>query len=249
MRLKIASIARIVKQLKSRRFRLDLMMRFNNIQILSSRVVFDPRTETEFWVKQALAEIKEISRDLTSANLPIRVLDIFSGTGCIGIFLLKNSDNSFVDFVDISPQAIEQIRINLDLNKIGKKRCRIFQSDMFEGLREERLTARRNEIQSFGYDFVFANPPYVALERAHEIGEDILANDPNLALLAGNDGLLIIKEFLNQVDDFLKPKGIFFMEFDPLQKSEIEKILKEKGFDFDFRQDQFQEWRWLRARI
>ena len=223
------------------------MMKFNDIQILSSRVVFDPRTETEFWAKQALVEVEEFSRELDADDFPIRILDIFSGTGCIGIFLLENLENSFVDFIDISPQAVEQIKINLDLNKIGKKRYRIFQSDMFEGLREERLTARGNEIHSFGYDFVFANPPYVALERAHEIGEDILANDPSLALLAGSDGLLIIREFLNQVDDFLKPKGIFFMEFDPLQKPEIEKILKEKGFDFDFRRDQFQEWRWLRA--
>ncbi len=225
------------------------MIRFNNIQILSSRVVFDPRTETEFWVKQALTEIKEISKGLTSTDIPIKILDIFAGTGCIGIFLLENLENSFVDFIDISSQAVEQIRINLDLNRVRKKRCRIFQSDMFEGLREERLTARRNEIQSFGYDFVFANPPYVALERIDEVGEYPLANDPSSALFAGNDGLLIIKEFLNQIDDFLKPKGIFFMEFDPLQKSEIEKILKEKGFDFDFRKDQFQEWRWLRARV
>lgn len=224
-------------------------MKFNNIQILSSRMVFDPRTETEFWVKQAMAEIKEISKDSVAAGLPVRILDIFAGTGCIGIFLLKNMENSFVDFVDISSQAVEQIKINLDLNRAGRGRYRIFQSDMFEGLREQRLTAERNNVHSFGYDFVFANPPYVALDRINQVGEDVSANDPSLALFAGNDGLLIIREFLHQVDNFLKPKGSFFMEFDPLQKPAIEEMLKGEGFDSDFRKDQFQEWRWLKASI
>jgi len=78
-------------------------VKFLNCRIDCSRHNFLPRAETDFWVGKAIKEI--VNCKLKIKNL--EVLDIFSGTGCIGIAVLKNIKHSRVDFVDILPQVIK----------------------------------------------------------------------------------------------------------------------------------------------
>lgn len=201
-------------------------VKFLNYRIYILKKVFIPRPETEFWTKLAIREIKDLNKK------KIRVLDIFSGTGCIGIALLKNVKRLFVDFADVDENVLEQIKINLEINKIKKGRYRIIKSDIFEKIRGR-------------YDFILANPPYVALERISEVQPSVLAEEPHLALFAGKDGMDYIKRFLKEVKKYLKSKGKFYLEFDPQQKSEIEKILKKEELKFKFQKDQFKKWRFL----
>lgn len=202
-------------------------IKFINCNIDVSRRVFAPRIETEFWVKKALGDINKIK---------IEVLDIFAGSGCIGIAILKAVENATVCFIDSDKEAIKQIKINLKLNKIPKKRYRVYKSDLFE-----KLVPRRK------YDFILANPPYVATDRIYEVQKGVLEKEPHAALFAGKDGMFYIEGFLSQIKKHLKPAGKIFMEFDPLQKPRIEKILNKKGFKYAFKKDQFAKLRWLKA--
>jgi len=206
-------------------------MKFLNCKIDLSKKVFQPRIETEYWVKKSLKELKT-----ENWKLKVKILDIFTGSGCIGIAILKNIQNSFVDFVDISPKAIEQIKINLKLNKIAKNRYKVIKSNLFERVKGK-------------YDFIFANPPYVALKRINQVQKEVLKNEPKEALFAGSDGMFWIEKFLKESKKYLKPKGIIYMEFDPQQKEKIKEILEKKGFQFSFRKDQFKKYRWLKAQI
>ena len=179
------------------------------------------------------------------------MLDVFAGTGCIGIAILKNIKNANVDFVDISKEAIEQIKINLKLNKIEQKRYEIFQSNLFEKIKGRK------------YNFIFANPPYVALNRIGEVQKEVLKKEPSQALFAGKDGLFWIKKFLKKAKKYLKKNGKIFMEFDPKQKVGIKKILKKDSnppttlpskarapkLKFQFKKDQFKKFRWLKITI
>jgi release factor glutamine methyltransferase len=203
------------------------MIKFLNCKIDLSKKVFRPRIETEYWLKKAIKEISE--------NSSLEVLDIFAGSGCIGISILKNVKNSKVDFVDISSEAIEQIKINLKLNKIEKGRYRIYKSNLFEKIKGKK------------YDFIFANPPYVALDRIWQVQKEVLKKEPKIALFAGKDGMYWIRKFLFQAKKYLKKNGKIFMEFDPLQKVKIEKILKNEKFNYQFKKDQFKKYRWLVA--
>ncbi len=205
---------------------------FLNCQINFSEHNFLPRSETEFWVGKALKKIIKLRA--------LGVLDIFAGTGCIGISILKAAKQANVDFVDIDEKAIKQIKINLKLNKIPKNRYRTFQSDLFKRLAPDR--ARK-------YDFVFANPPYVALDRISEVQKEVLKREPLVALFAGKDGMVMIEKFFKQVKNYLKPAGKIFLEFDPLQKAKIEKIAKKEGIKVVFRKDQFGKYRWLEGKI
>jgi len=204
--------------------------KFLNCIIDFGNQVFQPRVETEFWVGK---EIKNFS----ASGGKIDVLDIFAGTGCIGIAILKACPERCrrVTLVDISKEAMEQIKINLKLNKIEKGRCKIIQSDLFEKLRGEK------------YDFIFANPPYVALDRINEVQKEVLKQDPYISLFSGKDGLDCIKMFLRDAKKHLRPNGKIFLEFDPLQKEKIKEILKSRGFKFIFKKDQFGKYRWLEA--
>ncbi|MFH1036944.1 MAG: HemK family protein methyltransferase [Patescibacteria group bacterium] len=203
-------------------------MKFLNCKIDVSKKIFRPRPETEFWVGKALKDSGFKMKDL-------RILDIFAGTGCIGIAILKACPETVrrADFVDISKDAIEQIKINIKFNRVPKNKCRVYKSDMFEKLKNNR------------YDFIFANPPYVALERISEVQKEVLKKEPHTALFAGADGMIAIERFFDQVKKYLNPSGKIFLEFDPLQKEKIRKVFKREGFRSVFKKDQFRKYRWV----
>lgn len=208
--------------------------KFLNCKIDLQNRVFIPRIETEFWVKKAITEIQKTA----NKRQKTKILDIFAGSGCIGIAILKNIKNSRVDFVDIDERAIEQIKINLKLNRIPKNRYRVYTSDLFERLRGKT------------YDFIFANPPYVAKERLNEVQSSVLKYEPKKAILAGKKGLIYIRRFLKEAKKNLKPNGIIYLEIDPQQKEEINEILKSEKYDNSFfLKDQFKKYRWVKITI
>ena len=214
---------------------LHMKNQFLGCKIDTSKKVLEPRLETEFWTKEAIKEIAHSTRPVGSLRVSPglsrpNVLDIFAGSGCIGIAVLKNT-NAFVDFVDISKNAIEQIKVNLLINKIANSRYKIIQSDIFSKLKGKK------------YDFILANPPYVALDRIKEVDSDVLRKEPKEALLAGKEGMFFIKKLLGQVKNHLNENGILFMEFDPQQKEKIKKILEKNNFKYQFKKDQFNKVR------
>jgi len=208
------------------------MKKFLNCKIDISKKVFIPRIETQFWVKKA---IKEIQNYITLYRYnELKILDVFAGSGCIGIAILKNVKKSKVDFVDIDQNAIEQIKINLKLNKVSPKRYKIIKSDIFEKVKGK-------------YDFIFANPPYVAKERLNEVQQSVKKLEPKISWYGGRGGLKYIKRFLKKAKNHLKENGMIFMEIDPLQKESVEKILKKEGYkNFKFYKDQFKKIRWVK---
>ena len=208
-------------------------IKFLNCKIDLRNRVFIPRIETEFWVKKAIKELK-----IENCKLKIDALDIFAGSGCIGIAILKNIKNSYVDFADTDKKAIGQIKINLKLNKIPRERYRIYKSDLFEKIKDK------------DYNYIFANPPYVAKERLKEVQPSVLKYEPKTSFLAGKRGLFYIRKFLKEAKRFLKERGTVYLEFDPLQKKEIEDILKKKGYkNFKFFKDQFKKYRFVKVQI
>ena len=187
-----------------------------------------PRPETEFWLKKAIGDIKRGGR-------PVKCLDIFAGSGCIGIAILKNCPEQCrrAVFSDIDKNFLKQIRINLKLNKIPAGRYKVIQSDIFGQVRDE-------------YDYIFANPPYVGLDKRHLVQESVLDWEPLIAIFGGEDGLLYIRKFLKQAKKHLKKNGKIYLEFDYLRKKEIGELLSQLKYkNFKFFKDQFGKWRWV----
>lgn len=188
-----------------------------------------PRPETEFWARHAIADLAQ------KKNKNFRILDIFSGSGCVGIAVAKNLPQVKVDFSDIAAPAIEQIRINCKINNIGSERVRIFKSDLFDNLPAEK------------YDAILANPPYVDPARMQEVQPSVLDWEPHCALFAQKGGMALIEKFLSQANNYLTEKGFIYMEFDSSQKASIIKVIKKENYSaFQFFKDQFGEWRFVK---
>ncbi len=214
---------------------LDYVIGFTNFGVPPGSCKIDlskkpliPRPETEFWVQQAVKDI------LKNSSLPgCYVLDMFAGSGCVGLAILKNIKNAKVDFSDKEVEAIAQIKINLKLNKINKKRYKIIKSDVFLNIKNK-------------YDFIFANPPYIPTKNRNKIQKSVLKYEPKNALFGGGDGLFYINKFVKQAKNYLNTGGKIYMEFDPPQKNKIEKILKKYKYkNWEFYKDQYGKYRWV----
>ncbi len=186
-----------------------------------------PRLETEFWAEKAIKAIKPSFAKATEG----KVLDLCAGSGCIGIAVLKNIGNTHIVFVEIDKNLIQQIRINLKLNKTSKDRYQIIQSNLFGKIKGK-------------FDFILTNPPYIALNRKNKVEKTVLKYEPYKALFAGGDGLSIIRKILKQAPKYLNENGQIWLEFDSFQKSAINKLLKQfKYKNWRFYKDQFGKWR------
>jgi len=187
-----------------------------------------PRKETAFWLKQAIGDICKKGEKFV-------FLDVFSGSGCIGLAVLKNCSKwaKMGIFSDIDKGLVKQAKINLKLNQINPKKYRVLRSDIFQKIRGK-------------YDYIFANPPYVGLDNRHLVQESVLDWEPLTAIFGGEDGLLYIRKFLKDAKKHLKKGGKIYLEFDHLRKTQIEKLLPQLGYkNFQFHKDQFGKWRWL----
>jgi len=200
---------------------------FLNCRIDLSQTPLIPRPETEHWTEKAIEEIGK-------RKGPVAVADIFGGSGCIGLAVLKNIRRAKVDFGEIEPRFLRQIRINLRQNKIEPRRYRVIRSDIFKGIDQK-------------YDFILANPPYVG--RRSFVEPAVRKFEPAKAIFAGDGGLAIIEKFLKEAPGHLKPVGQIWMEFGDGQKKAIAGIMKKREFKkLEFLRDQYGKYRTLRIK-
>jgi release factor glutamine methyltransferase len=197
-----------------------------------------PRLETEYWVERAITSLKSYVISHTPYTIPrkpIRILDLFSGSGCIGISLLLALPSCQVDFAEIDEKFIKQIKKNVKINKIKSNRYKIIQSDIFSNV-------------SGKYNYIFANPPYISEDNIKTVEKSVLNYEPKKAVFAQDNGLFYIKKFLLNAPKYLAKNDIIYMEFDCGQKDKIEQICRKIGYkQVNFYQDQFKRWRYLRA--
>ena len=193
-----------------------------------------PRPETEYWVEKAIRELQSsFSKEGT-----IRCLDVFAGSGCVGIAVLSHMPNAHVDFIDIEPSALEQIKLNLELNKIDPARYNIYLSDVFQNLPAGKQ-----------YQAILANPPYIAIQdKASRVDQSVLDHEPHTALFAEDNGLALISKTVAGAKDLLIPRGRLYIEHDDLQVEAITGILEaEHMTSYTFKKDQFGLYRWVEA--
>ncbi len=205
---------------------------FLNCRIDLSKKPLIPRPETEFWTEKAIQDIKK-AVVMTGHNRPMRVLDVFAGSGCIGIAVLAKVPNARADFADIDKNALAQIRKNLKLNRISPRRYSVKHSDILKN------------VGMFKYDYILANPPYIPSGRKKELSDSVVKYEPGAALWAGRDGLGVIRKFVREAKKHLAPGGRVYMEFDSAQKPEITALARKSGLKAVFHRDQFGRWRYV----
>lgn len=129
---------------------------------------------------------------------PKRILDLCTGSGCIGIASALHMPTAEVDLADVSAEALAVAKINITRHEVGD-RVRAVLSDLFDGLSGQR------------YDLIVVNPPYVdARDLAGMPAE--FRHEPAVALGAGADGLDIVRRLLREARGHLNDDGVLIVE-------------------------------------
>ena len=163
--------------------------------------VLIPRFETEELVQNTIGFIKN---KFQKENL--KVIDLGSGSGVIGITLKKKIPQLDVTCLDISEKALEVTKENA---KRLETDIRVARGDMLNNITER-------------YDIIISNPPYI--KNDEEIEDIVTDNEPHIALYAGIDGLDYYRQILKQAKNNLNDKFLIAFEIGRTQKEEIIEI-------------------------
>ena len=205
---------------------------FYGFPFLVDKNTLIPRPETEELVEWILLEVEKIKNPK-----PLHLLDIGTGTGCIPISLAKNLPTANISAIDVSKNALKIASKNAKENNVNVDFIEI---DILE-----------TETLNKQFDIIISNPPYVRELEKVEIQNNVLQNEPHLALFVSDDNPLI---FYNKIADLAKQHltkdGLLFFEINQYLGEETVKILSEKGFkNIELRKDMSGNDRMIRASI
>lgn len=165
---------------------------FYGLDFYVDRRVLIPRHETEHVVELALHAIKKIAHPE-----PV-IVDVGTGSGAIALALARNTTRAKIIATDLSPDALAVAKLNaarLHLNE----RIEFRNTDLLDGV-------------EIPIDILTANLPYIPLERAAQLPREIRQYEPRLALVAGLDGLSVIRRLLKQAEAHMARASFIFLE-------------------------------------
>jgi release factor glutamine methyltransferase len=161
---------------------------FLGLELVSDQRALIPRPETEYLCDLLLKRYGQAR--------PGRVLDMATGSGCIGLTLATAWKESQVVLADISEEALDLARLNA--SRVGQERVQILRSDLFE-----KITG--------SFDLMVSNLPYIPRGEIPLLSREV-RRDPILALDGGPDGLDIVRRFLADAPSYLSPGGLIALE-------------------------------------
>jgi len=138
------------------------------------------------------------------------ILDLCTGSGCLAVMAADAFPNATVDAVDISADALEVARRNVEEYNF-QDRITLVESDLFLALDNKR------------YDLILCNPPYVTDAAMAKLPKEY-QHEPKLALAGGEDGMTLVKTIVRQARSHLKRGGLLFLEVGD-GRAEVERVL------------------------
>src|SRR6185312_1986894 len=135
-----------------------------------SPAVLIPRPESELLIEQAQKWIEKNKLTL------MRILDLGTGSGCLGLTLAKKNPEAQVTLIDASAEAIEIAKTNAEQLSVGD--------------RVQLIYSKVEDLQDFSqpFDLIIANPPYIAPNDS-QVEENVHKFEPHLALYSEDHGL------------------------------------------------------------
>ena len=153
--------------------------------------VLIPRQETEFIIEEALAVLDQASAPL--------IVDVGTGSGCIGISLAREFPAARVIATDLSTHALEVAKRNAARHGVID-RMTFVETSFLDGVET-------------GVDLIVSNPPYVPSVSRRGLTPEVRDYEPSVALFGGEDGLYGLRSVLEGAAATLAPGGWLIMEF------------------------------------
>ena len=148
-----------------------------------------------------------------------RILDLCTGSGCIGLAVASRVKDAKVTLADISREALAVAKKNVTLQKLSA-RVSCVQAD-----------ALKPAAPFLGkFDMIISNPPYITTDEMQDLPGSVKNFEPHLALHGGGDGLDFYRSIAQNFSQALKPGGYLCLEFGMGQGNDVCAILEENGY-------------------
>ena len=175
-----------------------------------NNATLDPRPDSETLIEAVLKYYPDKLQSL-------KILDLGSGSGCLGLSILDEYNNSTVSFFDKSKKSLEIVRLN-SLNFGLTKRSKLIHADWIFDDWDTKLLKIENGIK---YDIVISNPPYIPKDEIKDLKIEVKKYDPIIALNGGKDGLDAYKLILPKLKKIINNSGKVFFEIGKDQQNFI----------------------------
>ena len=148
-----------------------------------------------------------------------RILDLCTGSGCIGLAVAHRVKDARVTLADISQEALQVARKNAVAQKLsGRVSC----------VQADALSEPAPFLGKF--DMIISNPPYITKQEMLELPASVKDYEPHLALYGGEDGLDFYRSIASKYRNALRPNGYLCFEFGEGQGDAVCQILEENGY-------------------
>ncbi len=183
--------------------------------------VLIPRSETEMIVDYIIKD----GQSKEFIDKPILFFDLGSGSGCIGLSLLKKFKKAFLVCIDISNDA-------LNICKLNSKNLGVFDRCLFLNksvcdVQFKDIKFAKLSLNDFDMTYILSNPPYISREDK-QLDKNVKLFEPHISLFAEDEGMKYIKAWLNWSNNFMTKKSVLMFEFGFNQSKLVLKYIDEK---------------------
>jgi len=181
---------------------------FMKLEFYVDENVLIPQPDTEVLVEEVIDIAKSLDKN-------VEILDMCTGSGCIGISIAKYVENANIIMSDISKEALKIAKKNYENNIDRKETDQFIQSNMFENIDKK-------------FDIIVSNPPYIETKTIENLSEEV-KKEPHIALDGGQDGLDFYRILVSESYKYLNDDGYLCMEIGYNQKEAVINLIKQNG--------------------
>lgn len=186
---------------------------FRELELITDRRALIPRPETEVLVEAVLDRVRERAAEQAEWS----ALDVGTGTGAVALSLVREGPFRRVVATDRSPDALALARENAEAVGLAA-RVDLRQGSDFEPLEPDETV-----------DVVVSNPPYVAAGDLAGLQPEIRDWEPEEALVAGEDGLSVLRSLVEGAPRHLRDAGLLALEVGDGQAERVAALIRETG--------------------
>ena len=179
---------------------------FYGLEFVVTPDVLVPRQETEFLVEAVLKYVGSRGGD----DDALTVADVGTGSGCIAVALGHHLPKATVYATDVSREALHVAEENVRRHGL-EGRVHLRHGDLFEAL-------------DGPVDVLVSNPPYLSTSEAADLPPDV-RREPSVALVAGSDGMDVLRRLIVRARGYVKPGGLLAFEIDPRRVEAVERLV------------------------
>ena len=213
---------------------------FYGLDFFVNEDVLIPRADTECLVDLVLEDYAELAKqtektnaekrnsahvsnkheddvEIVGSDSSLRILDLCTGSGCIGISVAKHLPYQELLLVDLSEKALAVAKKNAEKHLGGN--VRLLQSDLLTEVHEKR------------FSLLLSNPPYIVSRVIPGLEREVSEYEPKMALDGGEDGLVFYRRIAKEAKAVLLPGARLYLEIGYDQGESVKDIFQKEGYE------------------